>query len=495
MVRKLLIALLSLTCVCSAAAGFAGCITPERPRDPSIDSPGNNEGNGPVYNNPDAEVKNDLQFELNEDKNGYIFTGINADKITTIQIPDEYKPANLDVDPLPVTEIAQNALATAKGKALTTITIGKNVKKIGDAAFSGCSNLRSIILPDGVTDIGINCFLGCSSMVILELGSSLRTISNNMVADCVSLEEINIPDTVTRIGSYAFARCTSLSTVTFGGQNTNRNSRCEAINNGAFSGCTALESVTLTGRNLITLGEEVFMNCTGLKTVSLGGGALGSIGFACFSGCSSLQKITLPFVGRTKYNSVQEYQTALSNGDTTENVGDTAARNTLNFGYIFGNTNTDANNPGNVGCKIPASLTDVVITGGTVIPESAFESCSNIKYLEIGEGIQRLCKLCMALTSFDTLVISSTVNKIEHDILLYSSIYGSTEATIKTKLYYYGTQTQWNPVFAGRDPTEKDVVDSEELKVLNDRSIYYYSDLPEPGRWHFGTDGKPQLYA
>ena len=44
---------------------------------------------------------------------------------------------------------------------LTSVTIPNSVTSIGDRAFSGCSGLTSITIPNSVTSIGLSAFKGC----------------------------------------------------------------------------------------------------------------------------------------------------------------------------------------------------------------------------------------------------------------------------------------------------------------------------------------------
>lgn len=60
------------------------------------------------------------------------------------------------------------------------------IKKIGKAAFSGCTSLEEIVIPNSVKEIGPGAFEGCTS-----------------------LEQIVIPDSVTEIGEEAFWDCTA----------------------------------------------------------------------------------------------------------------------------------------------------------------------------------------------------------------------------------------------------------------------------------------------
>ena len=66
-----------------------------------------------------------------------------------------------------------------------------SVTSIGDAAFSDCSGLTSVTIPNSVTSIGEGAFLECSG-----------------------LTSITIPNSVTSIGTYAFWRCSGLTSIT-----------------------------------------------------------------------------------------------------------------------------------------------------------------------------------------------------------------------------------------------------------------------------------------
>ncbi len=74
---------------------------------------------------------------------------------------------------------------------LESIEVKEGITKIGNKAFSMCTNLKEVILPEGLTSIGNMAFWMCTS-----------------------LESVVIPATVTEIGNYAFSDCTSLKSVT-----------------------------------------------------------------------------------------------------------------------------------------------------------------------------------------------------------------------------------------------------------------------------------------
>ncbi|MBO5773374.1 MAG: leucine-rich repeat domain-containing protein, partial [Clostridia bacterium] len=50
--------------------------------------------------------------------------------------------------------------------SLTSVVIPDSVTSIGSDAFSGCSSLTSVVIPDSVTSIGYNTFYGCNNLTI-----------------------------------------------------------------------------------------------------------------------------------------------------------------------------------------------------------------------------------------------------------------------------------------------------------------------------------------
>ena len=97
--------------------------------------------------------------------------------------------------------------------SLTSITIPDSVTSIGAYAFQSCSNLTSITIPDSVTSIGASAFNSCSGLTSITIPDSVTSIGNFAFSYCISLTSITIPDSVTSIGSYAFYNCKNLTTI------------------------------------------------------------------------------------------------------------------------------------------------------------------------------------------------------------------------------------------------------------------------------------------
>ncbi len=108
------------------------------------------------------------------------------------------------------------------------------VISIGAAAFSTCSSLASMIIPDRVIAIGNSAFNNCSGLTSVIIPNSITSIGNYAFHTCTSLTSVTIPDSVTSIGDIAFYRCNSLTSVTIPKSVTK-------IDNGIFSSCDKLE--------------------------------------------------------------------------------------------------------------------------------------------------------------------------------------------------------------------------------------------------------------
>ena len=122
-----------------------------------------------------------------------------CDQITTVILPEGM--------------IRIGAAAFSGCSALTSINIPSSVTTIDTSAFSNCGKLASIDLPNGVITIGASAFEGCDSLTSINIPSSVTTIGDSAFKECDSLTRINIPNGVTTIGDSAFEGCNSLTGV------------------------------------------------------------------------------------------------------------------------------------------------------------------------------------------------------------------------------------------------------------------------------------------
>ena len=155
---------------------------------------------------------------------------------------------------------------------------------IGTSAFSGCSGLTSVSIPNSVTSIGTSAFSGCSGLTSFTIPNKVTAIELSTFNNCSSLTSIIIPDGVTSIGSYAFSDCGSLTSVSIPNSVT-------SIDGYTFYNCSGLTSVTI-GNSVTSIGAYTFYNCSSLTSIIIPDGVT-SIGFSSFEGCSSLYSVTI----------------------------------------------------------------------------------------------------------------------------------------------------------------------------------------------------------
>lgn len=168
---------------------------------------------------------------------------------------------------------------------LTNVIIGNNTASIGNNAFDSCNSLTSIIIPDSVTTIGAKAFCKCNKLSSVSIGNNVRTIGNMAFYNCNNLTLIEIPDSVTSIGDDAFCDCYGLTTVDIGND-------VRTIGAGAFSYCYELTSVTIPD-SVTYIGRSAFASCSNLTTVTLPD-KITFIGDNLFYNCTKLTDVTIP---------------------------------------------------------------------------------------------------------------------------------------------------------------------------------------------------------
>lgn len=126
-----------------------------------------------------------LAYELNTEKTAYTVTGIGEATDGNVKIPETHEN-------LPVTAIAVRA-------------------------FSQCTSIISIEIPDSVTEIGSQAFYQCPNLQSAVLPAKLTDIGTYLFYECTSLKSVTVPVSVTTIGEKAFAFCLKLQTVNYNG--------------------------------------------------------------------------------------------------------------------------------------------------------------------------------------------------------------------------------------------------------------------------------------
>ena len=159
-----------------------------------------------------CQKNNIIKFTLTEVPEKEEFTNSSFDGICDGEVID-YKIRGdelIVVFNKPITRIIGNFNEVLDADIIKSVEIPNSVTEIGDSAFEGCNSLEGILIPNSVKFIGEDAFRKCTSLESIEIPNSVTKIGPGAFDFCTSLESIEIPNSVTTIGGYAFCNCSSL---------------------------------------------------------------------------------------------------------------------------------------------------------------------------------------------------------------------------------------------------------------------------------------------
>ena len=166
---------------------------------------------------------------------------------------------------------------------LEYLQISEGVKVIGDNAFSGCTGLTEVIIPDSVFRIDQYAFRSCISVKSLHIGSGVKVIGDYAFHNMDALTELTVPGNVRDIGMYAFAEMDNLEKVVLE-DGVDRIDRC------TFLSCFKLKELRLSA-TLHTVSESAFRNCYELVNLKIPANVF-SIESLAFDNINGLKKVT-----------------------------------------------------------------------------------------------------------------------------------------------------------------------------------------------------------
>ena len=145
-------------------------------------------------------------------------------------------------------------------------------------------NGDSIVLPEGVKEIGKYAFQECKKMTYVSLPTTLQKIGSGAFESCVLLEKAELPENLTEIGANVFYNCNLLADVRIP-------ERVTYIGENAFSNITGQDSLYIPDK-VVAVGGNAFENWGALREISIGKNVT-LIGDNAFKGDSAVTHITV----------------------------------------------------------------------------------------------------------------------------------------------------------------------------------------------------------
>ena len=161
-----------------------------------------------------------------------------------------------------------------------------NIRTVGDYAFI-CSGINELVIPNSVTNLGVYAFASCTNLSTVNIGTGLTDISCSTFILTTSLKYVEIPKNIMNIGASAFAD-SGLSEIVFA-----EDGKLATIGEEAFSS-TLVEKISIP-KSVSQIGSRAFSQCYNLNQVTFANGiSLQSIGAQAFAETISLTEIVFP---------------------------------------------------------------------------------------------------------------------------------------------------------------------------------------------------------
>lgn len=325
-----------------------------------------------------------------------------------------------EVDGYQITAVGDRAFEN--NRTVRQVTVSEGITGVGHYAFSGCTALTGLALPESMASLGgriientavrsiripanvSKCepapvgggyngtLAGCASLTEVTFGEGMTAVPDYICAshDSTSrISAVNIPSTVTKIGEYAFYKCQSLQTLDIPSSVTE-------IARHAFNRCSALVLDRLP-EGLENIGLNAFFGCVSITDLTLPG-TIKNVGDYAFQECSGMQRLTI------EENGDPDYAAQINGNAFSGCSGLTEVHLSCNIKSVGGRAFS--------GCT---ALGEVSLPEGVEsIGHYAFSGCTSLENIGLPESLTTLGGCFIENTAVESIVIPKNVSKCDY---------------------------------------------------------------------------------
>lgn len=327
-------------------------------------------------------------YETNDDDVSVTVTGLaDGNKLNGIVIiPEE---VSYRTHSYKVTQINNGDCSIKNASEIKEVTLPGTIKENG-WAFYNCTKLQKVKLNEGITQISLAMFAGCTALHSISLPKSLQSINNYAFQDCEKLKTLSHLDSLISLGNNVFEGCKALS-------NIELPKSLHSIGTECFKGCINLKSVSIDQDNpyFSTDGKAIF-NKKGTKlitAISLSNyivpSTVETLAEFCFAGNEALTSLTLHdgvrYIGRYSFQGCSNltYIRLPEEMKTMEHglFYDCAKLSSINIPSSITSIGEEAF----TGCSSLQSIT-LPKSLSNISTKSGFSQCASLKSILIEEG-------------------------------------------------------------------------------------------------------------